>query len=223
MTSLDVTHANRLRLTFVKHCVHAVDMLKDNAMNFDRRLVAGLTVLLMIFSSCSNDDDTDPVVVNPPMVTVTNPARNAVDVSRNKTISIIFSEAMDPQSINSNTFTLHQGNNRIAGEVAYANSVAILTPSSSLNANQAYTAEVTEGVKNLAGTALTEETIWTFTTGGTTANLAVVDLGTAGDYVILAKTAINNSSTSTITGDLGLSPAATSYITRWAFHSRQME
>jgi hypothetical protein len=41
----------------------------------------------------------------------------------------------------------------------------------------------------------------------------VVDLGTAINYVILAKTAINNSSTSNVTGDLGLSPAATSYIT----------
>ena len=40
-----------------------------------------------------------------------------------------------------------------------------------------------------------------------------MNLGTAGNYVILAKTAINNSSTSAVTGDLGLSPAATSYIT----------
>ena len=38
-------------------------------------------------------------------------------------------------------------------------------------------------------------------------------MGTAGNYVILAKTAINNVPTSAITGDLGLSPAATSYIT----------
>ncbi|MDP4131965.1 MAG: ice-binding family protein [Bacteroidota bacterium] len=43
--------------------------------------------------------------------------------------------------------------------------------------------------------------------------MQVVDLGAAGNFVIVAKTAINNSSTSAITGDLGLSPAATSYIT----------
>jgi hypothetical protein len=43
--------------------------------------------------------------------------------------------------------------------------------------------------------------------------LAVVNLGTAGNYVILAKTAITNVPKSAITGDLGLSPAATSYIT----------
>jgi len=41
---------------------------------------------------------------------------------------------------------------------------------------------------------------------------AAVDLGTAGNYVILAKTAISNVPTSAITGDLGLSPAATSFF-----------
>ncbi|MGZ8553802.1 MAG: ice-binding family protein, partial [Chitinophagaceae bacterium] len=35
----------------------------------------------------------------------------------------------------------------------------------------------------------------------------------AGNYVIVAKSAINNNATSAVTGDLGLSPAATSYIT----------
>ena len=40
-----------------------------------------------------------------------------------------------------------------------------------------------------------------------------VALGTAGNYVILAKTAISNVPTSVVTGDLGLSPAAASYIT----------
>jgi Ice-binding-like len=40
-----------------------------------------------------------------------------------------------------------------------------------------------------------------------------VKLGTAGDYVILAKTGISTSPSSAVTGDLGVSPAAASYIT----------
>ena len=40
-----------------------------------------------------------------------------------------------------------------------------------------------------------------------------VPLGTAGNYVILATSAISNVPTSLVTGDLGLSPAAASYIT----------
>jgi hypothetical protein len=40
-----------------------------------------------------------------------------------------------------------------------------------------------------------------------------IDLGAAGKYVILAETGISTVSPSTITGDLGLSPAAASYVT----------
>jgi hypothetical protein len=42
---------------------------------------------------------------------------------------------------------------------------------------------------------------------------AAVALGAAGTYVILAKSEISNVSTSAITGNLGLSPAAATYIT----------
>ena len=40
-----------------------------------------------------------------------------------------------------------------------------------------------------------------------------VNLGSAGGYVILAKSGISNVPTSAVTGDLGLSPAAATYIT----------
>jgi hypothetical protein len=43
-----------------------------------------------------------------------------------------------------------------------------------------------------------------------------VDLGTAGKYAILAKAAVSNVPTSAITGNVGLSPAAASYITGFA-------
>jgi len=42
---------------------------------------------------------------------------------------------------------------------------------------------------------------------------ATVNLGTAGDFVVLAKTGISTTGTTNITGDIGLSPAAASYIT----------
>jgi len=48
---------------------------------------------------------------------------------------------------------------------------------------------------------------------GSSAGLAPVVLGAAGNYVILAKSAIATVPTSAVTGDLGLSPAAASYIT----------
>jgi hypothetical protein len=51
-----------------------------------------------------------------------------------------------------------------------------------------------------------------FAGGGGEAGVPV-DLGMAGDYVILAKAAISSVPSSAITGDLGISPAAASFIT----------
>jgi hypothetical protein len=52
--------------------------------------------------------------------------------------------------------------------------------------------------------------------GGNGATLAPVDLGTAKNYAVLAKSEISNVPTSKVTGDLGLSPAAASYVTGFA-------
>jgi hypothetical protein len=48
------------------------------------------------------------------------------------------------------------------------------------------------------------------------ASPATVNLGTAGNYVILAKTGISTTGVTSIVGDIGLSPAAASYITGFA-------
>jgi len=45
------------------------------------------------------------------------------------------------------------------------------------------------------------------------ANPTPINLGTAGDFVILAKTGITTTATSSITGDIGVSPAAATLIT----------
>ncbi len=52
--------------------------------------------------------------------------------------------------------------------------------------------------------------------GGIGKGPAPVVLGTAGNYVILAKTGISTVPTSAITGDIGVSPAAASFLTGWA-------
>jgi hypothetical protein len=148
-----------------------------------------------------------------PIINSTAPLNDAQDVPRNKTVSIVFNEAMDPATVNANTFTLKQGTSAIVGEVAYSGTTATFTSNTNLGANQQYTATITSGAHDVSGNPLASNTSWDFRTGGTAAILASVNLRSAGNYVILAKTAINNSSTSAITGHLGLSPAATSYIT----------
>jgi hypothetical protein len=47
-------------------------------------------------------------------------------------------------------------------------------------------------------------------------SISPVNLGTAGNYAILAKTGISNTGTSSIVGNIGVSPASSSYITGFA-------
>ena len=151
-----------------------------------------------------------------PVASSTDPLDNASGVARTKIVAVTFNEAMNAATITSSTFTLKQGTTSIAGVVAYSGTTATFDPANSLSANTVYTATVTTSAKDLSGNALSSNKVWSFTTGGSTSTLAAVNLGAAGNYVILAKTAINNNPTSAITGDLGLSPAAESYATGFA-------
>jgi hypothetical protein len=148
-----------------------------------------------------------------PMINATDPLNNATGIARNKVVSVTFSEAMNATTITSSTLTLKQGANTVTGTIAYAAKTATFTPSVILDAGLTYTATITTGAKDLAGNAIAANTVWSFTTVNNGISLAVVNLGQAVNYVILAKTAINNNPGSAVTGDLGLSPAATSYIT----------
>jgi hypothetical protein len=147
-----------------------------------------------------------------PTVVSTDPANNQLDVAVNKILGITFTESIDPLTVNSSTFTLKEGTTSVTGTVAYSGNTATFKPAAILSANTLYTATLSTAVKDLAGNSIATSTVWSFTTGSTS-KLAGVNLGAAGNYVILGKTAISNISTSAVTGDLGLSPAATTYIT----------
>ncbi len=170
-------------------------------------------VFILFISGCSKDDDNDPIAAPTPTVSETSPLNNATSVARNNAITISFSTEMDPATINSSTILVKQGTTDIPGTVTYNGTTATFTPTNSLLALTTYTVTVTTGAKTKLGKPFAANSVSTFTTGGSATVRAVVDLGSAADYVIIAKTAINNTSTSAITGDLGLSPAATSYIT----------
>jgi hypothetical protein len=162
--------------------------------------------------SCTDDDDNDDTGLNPTVIS-TIPLSNATGVARNQAISVTFSEAMDASTINSASFTLKQGTTAIQGDVSYTANTATFVSTSTFIAEGTYTATITTAAKSMTGKTLVNNHVWNFTTGGSTASINPVNLGTAINYVIMAKTAITNTGTSAITGDLGLSPAATSYIT----------
>jgi len=105
------------------------------------------------------------VVVTPPIVSFTDPANLATGVALNQKVAATFSKTMDASTINSSTFTLMQGTTSISGFVSYSGKTTIFAPAANLLPNTLYTATITTGSKDLAGIALVNNYVWTFTTG----------------------------------------------------------
>ena len=149
-----------------------------------------------------------------PTVVATNPVDAATDVVLNTNVTATFSEAMDAGTITATTFVVKQGNTAVPAAVSYAGTVATLDPTSNLAPNAVFTATITVEAMDIAGNPLAVEEIWTFETGTTVAQgPAPVNLGTAGNFVVLAKSGIDTIPTSALTGDIGVSPIDSTAIT----------
>jgi hypothetical protein len=149
-----------------------------------------------------------------PTLTSIDPANAATGVAINRSVSANFSEALDGPTVNASTFTLSAGVTPVSGTVSYDNKVATFNPASNLEPNTAYTATLTTAITDLAANSLAANAVWSFTTGtAVAAGPATVNLRTAGDFVILAKSGISTVPASAITGDIGVSPIDQTAIT----------
>ena len=101
-----------------------------------------------------------------PKVITTIPADTATGISTNSKISAMFSEPMDPSSINISSFTLTQAGIAVSGTVTYSTngSIATFAPASILSSNSLFTATITTAAKDLAGNPLISNFAWNFTT-----------------------------------------------------------
>jgi hypothetical protein len=179
-----------------------------------------ILVVTLLLSACGGNST--PGGSLGPTVLSTNPSANSTGVNINTTVSAIFSTPMAPATITGSVtqpvvapaFTVMQGSAAVAGTVTYSGSTATFTPTSNLAISTPFTASISTAAKDLAGNPLVATKSWGFTTG-TTASLGPppVDLGTGSNFVVLAKTAISTVPTSALTGNVGLSPAAGSFLT----------
>jgi hypothetical protein len=97
----------------------------------------------------------------PPGVADVVPAIGAIAVSDRPTISITFTEEVDPATI---TFTLTAGTSAATCTLLYSGVTATCTPSSPLKKNTLYTARINSGVKDLAENAMPTDYFWSFKT-----------------------------------------------------------
>jgi hypothetical protein len=101
----------------------------------------------------------------PPTVSSTSPASGATGVVINTAISVIFSEPMNPATLTTTTFTVKAGSTVVPGTVGYSGTTATFTPTGTWAYTTSYTATVTTGAQDLAGNALANDYVWSFTTG----------------------------------------------------------
>jgi hypothetical protein len=116
---------------------------------------------------------------------------------------------MNPDTINTTTFTLAASGTPVAGTVTYVVSsyVATFTPTNPLALDTLYTATITTGAQDLNGDPLASNYVWTFTTS-TTPCQATVPLGTACSFGILGGSTVTSTTTpgTNVSGDVGVWP-----------------
>lgn len=154
--------------------------------------------------------------ITAPAVTSTSPADGAVDVLRNTRITVNFSEAVDPATITAASVSLNDDGSgtAVSGSLRFVNpTTVVLSPSANLVANSAHTLTLSGAITDIAANPLALTTVG-FTTGAdVSSSPAPVNLGTAGNYVILTKTGISTTGTTHITGDIAVSPESQTALT----------
>ncbi|MEL7833718.1 Ig-like domain-containing protein [Fodinibius sp. Rm-B-1B1-1] len=105
---------------------------------------------------------TDEII--PPAVTSTEPSPGAREISADINIYAHFNKALNPSTVNNNTFLLRTNNTSISGSVSYKDSIATFNPSKRLPDGAEFTATITENIEDPFGNALDNNHSWSFTT-----------------------------------------------------------
>lgn len=128
--------------------------------------VSFLLILIALFSwQCREDDFTGEVIGVCPEVTFTDPTDGSINVVTSKRISATFNEAMDPTTININTFFVKKGTDLVQGTVLYTGLKATFVPTDLFEANTVYSATITRGATDPMGNVMKKDTTWFFNTG----------------------------------------------------------
>ena len=124
-----------------------------------------LAILLIGCSGLSTSPPSPaPVVSASPTVLMVVPQTNGVGT--NRAIAVVFSEPMDPASINNGSFVVAG----LSGTVTYdtTNRIGAFKPSTGFAPNTMYNASITAGARNISGTPIAAPFNFSFTTRSTT-------------------------------------------------------
>lgn len=187
--------------------------LAGNALAGNQAPLPAASNYVWSWTTAALPDTTNPTVI------LTAPLDTAVNVPTGSTVNATFSEAMDPLTITSLTFSVAG----VPGLVSYdgVTRIATLTPSSPLAASTTYTATITIGAKDLTGNPLLLNKVWSFTTAAAPVLPPVVPLNTVAPFGTFGGSAgmTNQGILTIINGDIGTIATTTSTVT--GFHDTE--
>lgn len=152
-----------------------------------------------------------------PTVGSFNPGDATTNVCRTKAINATFSEAIDPATLNANTFLVRDNGVAVTGAVSYdaVNRIATFVPSAATGFAPSTLLTVTivsgvAGVTDLAGNPLAVDAVWSFTTGAQ-ACTPPIDLQSIASFGAFGGGAgVTNQGTNTVIGgNIGTTAACT--------------
>lgn len=163
------------------------------------------------FTTGDSEDTTAPALD----AGATTPKDLDEGVLRNVKLNIVFTEAVDPETVTAANIVLTDNAAAVvAGSLSFINpTTVVFSPDADLTANMDYTLTLGPSIADLAGNTLALTTLG-FTTGAEVSSSPMaVELGTAGNYVLLAKTGISTTGTTDILGDIAVSPVDRTALT----------
>ncbi|MEI9808801.1 MAG: N,N-dimethylformamidase beta subunit family domain-containing protein [Bacteroidota bacterium] len=108
--------------------------------------------------------------VTPPAIVSVSPANASTNISTSASLSVVFNEDIDVNTVNSTSFQLKNAANVLIPSIVSYNAstkTATLTPASTLLSSSTFTATIKSGaagVKDFSGNPVASDYVWSFTT-----------------------------------------------------------
>ncbi|MBN1499288.1 MAG: clostripain [Spirochaetes bacterium] len=139
-----------------------------------QKLLSGMLIFSLLAiaacdsgSSSSGGGGTSVPDTTPPVIVSTTPVTGATGIAKNSTISVSFSEAVDPATVDTNSFIVNNGTVNLSGTVAMSsdNITAVFTCTADMAYDLTHTVTIKASVADMAGNELGTDGIFSFTTG----------------------------------------------------------